>query len=59
MGGKPSHSSPQNVEEGRVRQNPQKIYGLSRIMTARTDHAKTVAVRGWDKHDENMVIYIY
>lgn len=54
MGGSQSHSSPKDVEHGRVRQNPQKIYGLSRLMNAKADHNRTVAIKGWDKHDENM-----
>ncbi|KAJ8301633.1 hypothetical protein KUTeg_020620 [Tegillarca granosa] len=37
-----------------IPQNTHKIKGLSRYMSAKADHDRIVATRGWDKHDENM-----
>ncbi|XP_062615236.1 synaptotagmin-A-like isoform X1 [Saccostrea cucullata] len=49
------YNSPQaDPEKGVIPQNTKKIQGLSRILTAKAEHNREVAVQGWDKHNENM-----
>ncbi|XP_048740637.2 synaptotagmin-10-like [Ostrea edulis] len=48
------NSSRGDPEQGVIPQNTKKIQGMSRILTAKAEHRREVAVQGWDKHDENM-----
>lgn len=50
------NSSYEDPEKGVIPQNTRKIHGLSRILTAKAEHRREVAIQGWDKHDQNMVI---
>lgn len=49
------NSSSEDPEKGVIPQNTRKIHGLSRILTAKAEHRREVAIQGWDKHDQNMV----
>ena len=49
--------SQNDPEKGVIPQNTKKIHGLSRILTAKAEHRREVAVQGWDKHDQNMVAF--
>lgn len=49
--------SQNDPEKGVIPQNTRKIHGLSRILTAKAEHRREIAVQGWDKHDQNMVAF--
>ncbi|KAK3101636.1 hypothetical protein FSP39_005068 [Pinctada imbricata] len=54
MGGQQSAYKAKDLEKGGLPQNEKKIHGLSRLMTDKSEHERQIAVKGWDKHDENM-----
>ena len=55
MGGKQSSHDNTDPESAGIGQNKKKIYGMSKLISVKADHQRTVASKGWDKHDNNMV----
>ena len=55
MGGSNSKRPAWSPED--VQQNPEKIQRLTHLLTLKSEHEQTVATRGWDKTQQEMVWY--
>ena len=53
MGG--GNSKRQALSPEDMQQNPEKIQRLTRLLTLKSEHEQTVATKGWDKTQQEMV----